>query len=339
MMYKLAMSRVSDLLASFGKVIAPIERAEQVNFGAWSPEETLRLDVLKTVNSAKDAFFPQSEDIVHFKMEGKNIAIGMPEKPDEPFVLFGARACDVRALDVLDRVFLSEPADPGYAARRKNGTIVSIACARPAETCFCHAYGIDATAPQGDVACWIDGDTLYWQPQSEKGQALTETAKPFLEECPDTAADAAKQAIREILNRLPLKDLTLDGWGGDVLMEKFNSEKWADLSRACLGCGACTFVCPTCQCYDIRDFDTGHGIQRYRCWDSCMYKDFTMMAHGTPRPTQLERYRQRFMHKLVYFPANNDGMFSCVGCGRCVAKCPVSSHIVKVIKALGGDAK
>ena len=158
MMYKLAMSRVSDLLASFGKVIAPIERAEQVNFGAWSPEETLRLDVLKTVNSAKDAFFPQSEDIVHFKMEGKNIAIGMPEKPDEPFVLFGARACDVRALDVLDRVFLSEPADPGYAARRKNGTIVSIACARPAETCFCHAYGIDAAAPQGDVACWIDGE-------------------------------------------------------------------------------------------------------------------------------------------------------------------------------------
>ena len=98
------------------------------------------------------------------------------------------------------------------------------------------------------MACWIDGDTLYWQPQSEKGQALTETAKPFLEECPDTAADAAKQAIREILDRLPLKDLTLDGWGGDVLMEKFNSEKWADLSRACLGCGACTFVCPTCQC-------------------------------------------------------------------------------------------
>ena len=221
----------------------------------------------------------------------------------------------------------------------KTAPSFSIACARPAETCFCHAYGIDATAPQGDVACWIDGDTLYWQPQSEKGQALTETAKPFLEECPDTAADAAKQAIREILDRLPLKDLTLDGWGGDVLMEKFNSEKWADLSRACLGCGACTFVCPTCQCYDILDFDTGHGIQRYRCWDSCMYKDFTMMASGTPRPTQLERYRQRFMHKLVYFPANNDGMFSCVGCGRCVAKCPVSSHIVKVIKALGGDAK
>ncbi|MGN0763159.1 MAG: 4Fe-4S dicluster domain-containing protein, partial [Aristaeellaceae bacterium] len=103
----------------------------------------------------------------------------------------------------------------------------------------------------------------------------------------------------------------------------------------CLGCGTCTFVCPTCQCYDIRDFDTGSGVQRYRCWDSCMYSDFTLMAHGTNRPTQLERFRQRFMHKLVYFPSNNEGLYSCVGCGRCLAKCPQGLHIVKVIKALG----
>ena len=68
-----------------------------------------------------------------------------------------------------------------------------------------------------------------------------------------------------------------------------------------------------------------------------MYSDFTLMAHGTPRPNQLERFRQRFMHKLVYFPANNEGMYSCVGCGRCVNKCPVSMNIAKVIKALGED--
>ena len=93
------------------------------------------------------------------------------------------------------------------------------------------------------------------------------------------------------------------------------------------------FVCPTCQCYDIRDFDTGAGgIQRYRCWDSCMYSDFTLMAHGTNRPTQLERFRQRFMHKLVYFPSRNEGLYSCVGCGRCLARCPQSLNIVKVIK-------
>ena len=106
-------------------------------------------------------------------------------------------------------------------------------------------------------------------------------------------------------------------------------------SLACLACGTCTFICPTCQCYDIRDYNTGNGIQRFRCWDSCMYSDFTLMAHGNIRNSQKERFRQRFMHKLVYFPENNDGMFSCVGCGRCVSKCPSSLNIVKVIKSLG----
>ena len=120
-------------------------------------------------------------------------------------------------------------------------------------------------------------------------------------------------------------------------MEKFNDPAWKELSQACLGCGTCTFVCPTCQCYDVRDFDSGNGIQRYRCWDSCMFSDFTLMAHGTNRPTQVERFRQRFMHKLVYFPSNNDGLYSCVGCGRCLSKCPQGLNIVKVIKALGGD--
>ena len=109
-----------------------------------------------------------------------------------------------------------------------------------------------------------------------------------------------------------------------------------EFSQTCLGCGTCTFVCPTCQCYDIKDFNTGNGVIRYRCWDSCMYSEFTRMAHGNNRLTQKERFRQRFMHKLVYFPENNDGLFSCVGCGRCLAKCPISMNIVKVMKKIGG---
>ena len=122
----------------------------------------------------------------------------------------------------------------------------------------------------------------------------------------------------------------------NVWNKDFNSPEWKNLSQSCLGCGTCTFVCPTCQCYDIKDFKTNTGVQRYRCWDSCMYSDFTKMSAGQPRLTQLERFRQRFMHKLVYFPTNNDGMFSCVGCGRCVSKCPISMNIVKVMKTLGG---
>ena len=125
---------------------------------------------------------------------------------------------------------------------------------------------------------------------------------------------------------------------GDALSEKFDSPIWEELYKPCLACGTCTFVCPTCQCYDIKDFNTGKGVVRFRCWDSCMYSNFTKMSAGQPRLTQVERFRQRFMHKLVYYPENNDGMFGCVGCGRCLAKCPISMNIVKVMKTIGGKA-
>ena len=141
----------------------------------------------------------------------------------------------------------------------------------------------------------------------------------------------------EATRKLPLKDLSLANWGADAAQRNFDSPLWEQLYKPCLACGTCTFVCPTCQCYDIKDYDTGRGVQRYRCWDSCMYSDFTMMAHGNNRTSQMQRFRQRFMHKLAYFPANNDGMFSCVGCGRCVDKCPSRLNIAKVIKAFGQE--
>ena len=164
--------------------------------------------------------------------------------------------------------------------------------------------------------------------------------KELLSDTIEEKVEEQKQSIRAIMEKLPNAQMSLEGWNGEALKEKFDSPLWEELYKPCLACGTCTFVCPTCQCYDIKDYDTGHGIKRYRCWDSCMYSDFTMMAHGNNRTSQMQRFRQRFMHKLVYFPANNDGMYSCVGCGRCVEKCPSSLNIVKVIKAFekqGGD--
>ena len=148
--------------------------------------------------------------------------------------------------------------------------------------------------------------------------------------------EAQKAQTAERLAKLPLADLKADAFGDGKTSAFFNAPEWKSLSESCLGCGTCTFVCPTCQCYDIKDFNTGHGVKRFRCWDSCMYSEFTKMSAGQPRLTQMERFRQRFMHKLVYYPTNNDGLFSCVGCGRCVAKCPIQMNIVKVMKTLGG---
>ena len=181
-------------------------------------------------------------------------------------------------------------------------------------------------------------DSVYLKANTEKGEKLLASVGDPLTDGDDAAVAAQQEKTREILKKLPLSGLSTKGFGQGKTEALFNRPEWAKLSEACLGCGTCTFVCPTCQCYDIKDYDTGHGIQRYRCWDSCMYSDFTMMAHGNNRTSQMQRFRQRFMHKLVYFPANNDGMYSCVGCGRCVEKCPSSLNIVKVIKAFEKEA-
>ena len=345
-MYKIAKENLSALfrlIAESQELYLPVRTAEQVNFGVWSEDAEVDLDTLKSVKSPKDAFFPQSENLYTCIKEGKKIQIEPEALKEQKFVVFGMKACDVQGVQVLDKVFLADPLDTFYAARRDHGTIVAMACHEPEESCFCKVFGIDCAEPAADVATWMVEGNLYWKSLTEKGEALTKDVENLLESADDAdekKVEDEKAAIRSIVEKLPYSNLSLEGWNGDALSEKFDSPLWEELYKPCLACGTCTFVCPTCQCYDIKDYNTGHGVKRYRCWDSCMYSDFTMMAHGNNRTSQMQRYRQRFMHKLVYFPANNDGMYSCVGCGRCVEKYPASLNIVKVIKAFqkqGGD--
>lgn len=334
-MKKIALSNLQELFAaiSAGQTLyIPADNKGQAQFLPWQAGIECSRD-LNTVRSAKDLFFPQTENLVDFKVQGKAIEVIENRDPAAPFAVFGVRACDAKSFDILDRVFLSDPVDTYYASRRENGVVMTLACTEPEETCFCTAFGIDATEPAGDVSCWMAADCLYLKANTTKGEALL-NGLSCLQDGDEKAVSAAKKAAKEILSKLPLGGLNLQNFDGEHLMQWFGDAAWAKLSESCLGCGTCTFVCPTCQCYDVKDFDAGSCVKRFRCWDSCMYSDFTMMAHGTNRPTQLERFRQRFMHKLVYFPSNNDGVYGCVGCGRCLQKCPIHMNIVKVAKTL-----
>ena len=339
-MRKISLDKLQSFFAKIAenaKLYMPVDNADgSASYGEWS-EGTAWSDALNTAKSPKDLFFPQTEDLMRFKTEGKNIECIDIRSEIEDFVVFGVRACDVKSFDILDRVFLSEPRDSFYAMKREKGIIISVACTRPAETCFCSAFGINAAEPAGDVSAWKTADSLYLQANTEKGSKLLDSLGGILEDASDADVAAQKESIAKIMDKLPLKDVSTDAFGGGKTKELFDDPAWDELSSACLGCGTCTFVCPTCQCYDIKDFNTGNGVIRYRCWDSCMYSEFTRMAHGNNRLSQKERFRQRFMHKLVYYPENNDGLFSCVGCGRCLAKCPISMNIVKVMKKIGGN--
>jgi len=324
------------LLAESMDVLLPIRKDGLVNFGLYQDGADVDLDALKTVVSPKEFFLPQAENLYMGQRNGNDISIQPQKLTDAPFVVFGVKGCDVAGMAILDSVYLGDPVDRFYEARRKHGTVVALACENPAVTCFCKPFSIDAANPAADATAWLTGEWLYIEPTTEKGKELAKALAPLMEGADGAEVRAQQEEIRGKVDALPYSSLSLETFASRELLELFDSPVWDRMHDACLACGTCTFVCPTCQCYDIADFDTGNGVIRYRCWDSCMYSDFTLMAHGNSRKSQKERFRQRYMHKLVYHPRNNGGVFGCVGCGRCVNKCPVSLNIVKVIKKFGG---
>ena len=226
---------------------------------------------------SKDAFFPQSETLYTCVRDGKKLTVEPEELRSRPFVVFGMKACDVKGVAVLDKVFLADPVDtfmqqeeimepslPWLVMSRRNPVSVRFWKRRSgSRSMYCRCM------------TWMVEGTLYWKALQKKVEALTEAVKELLTDADldQAKVDAEKEAIHNIVEKLPYTHLSLEGWDGNATDAKFNSPVWETLYKPCLACGTCTFVCPTCQCYDIKDYDTGHGVKRYRCWDSCMYSD------------------------------------------------------------------
>ena len=326
-----------ELIGSAQPLYLPVDNnSGKADFQRWEKGTKLS-ESLKTTRSAKDFFFPKTEHMVSYELNGKEVKVVDPRKEVEDFVIFGVRACDARGFEVIDGVYLNmQPVDSYYKNRRDHGTVIVLACNEPAKTCFCPTFGIDASqsTPSGDVSCWLADGKYFFQANTDKGKKFVEAAKSVLADSADAAVEAAKKDIKAKVEAQPFAKMDLSKFQGKDMLKIFNSKIWDKVAEPCVGCGTCTYVCPTCMCFDVRDFDTGNGVRQIRCWDSCMHNDFTQMAAENPRHTQKERSRQRFMHKLMYYPMAHNDMFSCTGCGRCVENCPVNMNIVKVIKAV-----
>ena len=143
----------------------------------------------------------------------------------------------MKGIEVLDKVFLSDPVDTFYKARREKGTIVTMACGEPEESCFCKVFGIDWAEPQGDVTLWNFGGEYFWKANTEKGEALTEKCKDFLKDGEEATVEQIKSAIRTVVEKLPYMNLSLEGWDGTKTEEKFDSPVWEELYKPCLACG------------------------------------------------------------------------------------------------------
>ncbi len=298
------------------------------------------LDHGNTARPVKGFVFPQREVLFRFRQaRGQAPEITPVEPKAETTVIFGVRPCDGRALARNDKVFGCGPADPYYQARREQTVFVGLACAKPpSANCFCLAVGGSPHAEDGlDVLMTELYGRYHVKALTPKGEKLI--AVGVLEEA--TAADDAEAAkAHAAADNSPQRVLASMEQVAEGLKRNFDSPLWEDLARACIGCGACTYLCPSCHCFDINDEISSAAPmsgERVRTWDNCQFPDFTMHSSGhNPRNDTGARLRQRVCHKLLYFVENHN-IQQCTGCGRCITHCPVGVDIVRVATELGGQ--
>ena len=339
--------QVSAWLEELGQkheVLAPRNEGDAIVFKPYDAKKGFNIEREATA-PPKKACFPQSETLVEFShikdLENpEKVALDVKETiPDSSWVVFGSRPCDARGFTMFDRVYLNgKHVDVYYKARRENTCFITLACEKGETTCFCNWVGSGPSDPTGSDVLMVPVDGgFFLEAVSDRGENLLESS--LLEDggSKQTAADEFRANADQSMSEA--QDLTK---APEKLLEAFNDmDFWEEQSSKCLSCGACTYLCPTCYCFNITDESDGISGQRIRSWDNCMSNQFTLEASGhNPRPTKAHRLRNRVGHKFSYYPDLHDGVISCCGCGRCIKSCPVGVDIREIVlNAIAYEAK
>jgi sulfhydrogenase subunit beta (sulfur reductase) len=336
-----------DDLAERLTLIAPTAVQEQIFYRPVATSSEIVFDFGKADLPVKEYFLPSTHVLLSIERGEDGVRLEEPAL-DGQRVAFGLRPCDARALRVMDALFLDqEPADPYYAERREKTTLVGLACREMGDECFCTSLGL---AP--DDASDVD---LMLTEIGEGGEGSARYAVQVVTE--KGAKILGSLSLVEVEGTVPMPTagdktpiLEAEAWPAH-----FDQAYWARVADRCLSCRVCTYVCPTCRCFDVRDYGTldgaspeagvepvegaspepvEGGVERLRAWDSCMSEGYRRIAGGhNPRPTKADRLRNRFYCKFCYYP-RDFGPVACVGCGRCISNCPVNVDIVEVLEGV-----
>lgn len=251
----------------------------------------------------------------------------------EPLAVLGVRACDLAALAIHDAHFLQGPSpDAHYARRRAQLFIVAVHCSHPASTCFCVSTGDGPAATRNyDIALAELDDGFIIDAGSDRG-------KRVLDQLPLLAVDQAQldQARRELDAAIAAQTRVLpEGPLNRILFENLDHPRWDNVAERCLACGNCTSVCPTCFCASENEAPSldGQTSEHYREWSSCFSQGHSYISGHVIRPDIRTRYRQWLTHKLGSW-IDQYGRSGCVGCGRCIAWCPVGIDLTEEVGAI-----
>jgi len=287
-------------------------------------------------HSPKRELFPPRVPLVQIRRSASGLAFEQPVRPVRRVAFVGARACEIAAMGIQDRVLRDGPhADADYAARRDQVFVLAVHCGAPAGICFCVSMGTGPRAREG----YDLGATELLAPShrfvvdvgTDAGRAVLDRV-PFRAATPDEIL-AADRVVADAAGRMG-RQMETDGVR-DLLMGNLDHPRWSEVADRCLGCANCTMVCPTCFCTSVEDTTdlSGDSATRTRRWDSCFAADFAYVHGGSTRPSLRARYRQWLTHKLGTWH-DQFGSSGCVGCGRCITWCPVGIDITEEVGAI-----
>ncbi len=317
-------------MEEFGEVWGPVKKGDSYVYAHEEPEK-FDLKAVRTLIPAKKFFLPKVGTILKFK-DGKWKDNKNPVKR----VIFGLHPCALHALNIYHEFYTRIYEDPYYKANRDAAIIIGLSC-MPDEHCFCNLTDTSTVEEGFDLFFTeLEDKFLVWI-GSPKGDEIIAKRKDMVE---DTTQEDIKDYIewRKKREKAFKVDISFTGLP-EIVSASYDSDIWDKMGAACLSCGTCTMVCPTCTCFDTEDeYDVrADEMNRNRKWYSCMFREYSLVAGGHNfRKARAERLRLWYTHKLVGFMSEY-GEPACVGCGRCVEYCPVGINVLSVVRALLGE--
>jgi sulfhydrogenase subunit beta (sulfur reductase) len=336
---KAGLQKFYEAVMASHETYAPAEKFGKFDFKhVTSLSECDPESPIAKTQSIKPLFFPRSAKVMKYIATSAGTEVS--EVDEDPLavkrVILGAKHCDARALQVLDKVYNWDYIDTDYQKRRENTVIISTRCDKADTHCFCTSLDYDVENLDAMDVLVVNGSDgkIYITSKTSKGSEFLEGPQirdtgfgmPVKEE---EASTAMKQQFETFAGSFRLKMNYKEV--NEKLAKIFDTPEFENVSGNCVSCNTCAFVCPTCHCFKISDEKVKDTGVRYKSYDSCNNGYFTLMAGGhNPRPVKYRRWRQRAMHKFVYYK-ERFGENLCVGCGKCTIACPVNISIFEVV--------
>ncbi len=329
--YKVSFEEANKILAELQNEYEIWAPKRFVGKGRYSDTDLVKYAKINTIEEveykkksdfpAKEVLTPITESLFYFTEDEF-----IESKATNKKLLIFMRPCDIHAQHHQERIYLSNGnfEDMYYKRMNEKVKIVMMECAESWDTCFCVSMGTNK-AEDYSLAVRFGEDGLLVDVKDQDFVGCFEN---------DEKADFTPDYVKENVLKVTVPEIP----NKDVLTKLKQHPMWNEYNKRCISCGACTIACSTCTCFTTTDIiynENGRVGERKRTSASCQIKGFTDMAGGMSfRNTAGDRMRYKVLHKFHDYKARFKDYDMCVGCGRCMERCPELISIVATVNKM-----